>query len=90
MARDKVEKPQSLGKTLYAAADRLKNAVENNFFNGKSYDYLYNESSAQEGLGLSFLLLFDIVTKDRAEGVIKNVYVTKIRYSVRLSEFSAL
>ena len=68
-----------LGKqTKYkAAADRLKNAVENKFFNGKSYDYLYNESSAQEGLGLSFLLLFDIVPKDRAEDIIKNVYVTK-------------
>jgi len=58
-------------------ADELKNNVEIKFFNGKSYDYLYNECSAQEGLGLSFLLLFDMVPKDRAESIIKNAYVTK-------------
>lgn len=59
-------------------AARLKDAINRNFWNPAkgTYDYLAGECDAQEGLGLSFAILFEVADREQTESIIRNVYVT--------------
>lgn len=62
-----------------ARAERLKKSINENFWNAskKSFNYLidpYGGSDRQEGLGLSFALLFDIADSSRSEQILNNTY----------------
>lgn len=74
---NEIEKKLNKSPSFENLANDLKKSINEKFFNGKTYDYLYRESSAAEGLGLAFLLLFDIAPKDRADGIFENTFVTK-------------
>lgn len=56
----------------------LKKAINQNFWNEEkqTFDYLAHECDYQEGLGLAFVILFDIADEDKRECVYKNVIET--------------
>lgn len=61
---------------------RLKVAINKNFWNNekKNYRYLvdpYGNCDYQEGMGISYALLFDVANKIQSEEVLKNTVVTK-------------
>lgn len=60
-------------------ADALKNAINSSFWNKErgSYDYLKDESQAQEGLGLAFAILFGVADSDQTKAILRNVYCSK-------------
>ncbi len=59
-------------------ADDLKKAINVNFWNEKkgSFDYLAGECDYQEGLGISFLLLFDIADNIKKNKIFENINIT--------------
>ena len=59
-------------------ADDLKEAVNRRFWNPETgmYDYLADECSAQEGMGLAFAVLFGIADEERARSVLDRAFVT--------------
>lgn len=60
-------------------ADMLKDAINRHFWNPSTgmYDYLCGESDAQEGLGLSFAILFDIADEEQIASILAHVHVTE-------------
>lgn len=65
-------------KEYSISAANLKKAINKNFWNEKkhTFDYLAHECDYQEGLGLAFVILFDIADEDKMEYVFKNVIET--------------
>lgn len=60
---------------------KLKNSINKNFWNDKTQKYKYiigplGESDFFEGIGNSFVILFDIANENQAEMVIKNQYIS--------------
>ncbi len=60
-------------------AEALKEAINNSFWNPSTglYDYLAGECSAQESLGLAFVILFGIADAERTSSVIEHIYITE-------------
>ncbi len=60
-------------------ADALKEAINRSFWNPATglYDYLAGECDAQEGLGLAFVILFNIADAERTRSVLEHAYVTE-------------
>ena len=65
--------------TYQQKAVALKNAINKSFWNEKSglYDYLKDESDAQEGLGLAFAILFGVADSDQTKSILKNTYCSE-------------
>lgn len=61
----------------YKKEEEMKKSINKHFYNGKNYDYLYKESNNNEGMGLSFLILFDITDKEQTKKIVDNTYVSK-------------
>ena len=59
-------------------AENLKEAVNRVFWNpaAGTYDYLAYECGAQEGLGLSFAILFEIADEEQTKSMIEHVHLT--------------
>lgn len=60
-------------------AQKMKEAINKHFWNEerKTYDYLAYECDHQEGLGISFAILFGIADEERAKLVLKNTVVSE-------------
>ena len=59
-------------------AEALKKAIEKHFWNerNQNFDYFAGESDANEGLGLSYAVLFDIASPVQKQAVMKNTHLT--------------
>lgn len=57
-------------------AEALRAAINRVFWNGKSYDYLAGESSAQEGLGLAFAILYGIADEGQCASLTEHTVIT--------------
>lgn len=66
------------GKEYKSKAEILKKNINEKFWNSKknTYDYLYKESDFQEGMGLSFTILFNIANDSQINKIINNTYIT--------------
>ncbi|MDT0642767.1 hypothetical protein RM553_07975 [Zunongwangia sp. F363] len=61
-------------------AEKLKTAINNNLWNSEkqTYDYFidpFNGSGAQEGMGLSFAIMFDVADSAQIKAIFENTYV---------------
>lgn len=59
-------------------AEALKSAILKHFWNEKTqnFDYFAGESDANEALGLSYVVLFDIASPEQKQAVMKNTHIT--------------
>ncbi len=66
------------GEPWLFRADKLKAAINRSFWNPATglYDYLAGECDAQESLGLSFAILFDIADRKQACSILENARIT--------------
>lgn len=71
-------------------AENMKAAILRHFPNPKTglFDYFYRDSDAQEGLGLSYAILFDIADRDQAKSFFKNAHITPNGISCEWPPFS--
>lgn len=61
-------------------ADKLYDSINKHFWNNdkKNYNYLvdpFGNSDAQEGMGISFALLFEVANREKAEYIFKNTVI---------------
>ena len=79
---DKMAEELSIDKKYEAKAQKLKEAINNTFWNEKSgkYTYLFDKWGGcdyQEGLGISFALLFDVADESQKNSILNNYATTE-------------
>jgi len=73
---------ESMQVSYLEKADALKTALQNNFYDADGHRYYYlidhlgKKHEYQEGLGLAFVLLFDLLDDAESANLVKNVFVT--------------
>lgn len=78
---DKMRKEFGYAPQYVEKADKLKNAINKHFWDEtkKTYNYIcdkFGGSDASEGMGLSFVILFDIASDEQKKEVLNNIYVS--------------
>ncbi|QOD60738.1 hypothetical protein H9I45_15570 [Polaribacter haliotis] len=80
MSKIETELNKEPNKSWKTKAEKLKKAINKNFWNEKknNYNYLvdpFGNSDAQESMGISFSLLFDITEKNNIDKIFKNTKI---------------
>ena len=79
---DKIRKEFGLEPQYTKKAKALKKAINKHFWddNKKTYRYIcdkFGGSDAAEGIGLSFVILFNIANEEQKKAILENTYVSK-------------
>lgn len=74
---DKMAKELNKEKQYHDKAERIKEAINHTFWNEKrgTYDYIYDNfggCDSQEGLGISFAILFGVADDEKIKKIVKN------------------
>ncbi len=90
---DKIRKEFGLEPQYTKKAEALKTAINKHFWddNKKTYRYIYDKfggCDAAEGMGLSFVVLFDIASDEQKKAILENTYISKYGITCVYPSFS--